>query len=162
VSALIYVFREMRPLPSTWQPNQKQTEKFIELLQHAVRVEKKQLSEKRCKALDQILEYNRNPGEAKFIHIKPSVFAFQLAARVREPSPETRAAEQLRRGHEDDENDGDDPRHPVHREAWDATIHIGEENDRHPRHGPKRDLKCARAAAPRGRSGAARRRTTAA
>jgi len=83
--ALHFVFKD-RAFLYTAQPSRNDTTAFITLLTLAVRGEQKANSDRRGDALDKILCYNGNPGNSAFIGIKPEVFAFQLACRVREPS----------------------------------------------------------------------------
>jgi hypothetical protein len=84
--ALDYVFGEQRSNLKEFAPDQEQTGDFIKLLTRAVKEESKDLSGARCVALELIASYNKNPPKSQFKEITPSVFAFQLAARVREPS----------------------------------------------------------------------------
>jgi hypothetical protein len=50
------------------------------------RKENKNLSQDRNLALGKVFSYNEDPWTPKFSNIDPSVFAFQLALRIREPS----------------------------------------------------------------------------
>ena len=89
-NALDYVFGSERKNLDSYEPDQNQTRDFIDYLISAIRVEnkknKEELSQDRCLALTKLLDYNENPGTPYFSGIKPPVFAFQLALRVREPS----------------------------------------------------------------------------
>ena len=84
--ALGYVFGSARKQLDTFRPTQLETRDFIDYLIFAIRAENKERSQDRCLALTKVLDYNANPGTPYFSGIKPPVFAFQLALRVREPS----------------------------------------------------------------------------
>jgi len=98
--ALDYVFGSERKNLDSYEPDQNQTRDFIDYLIFAIQAEnkknreqeeenkkkKEELSQDRCLALTKLLDYNENPGTPYFSDIKPPVFAFQLALRVREPS----------------------------------------------------------------------------
>lgn len=84
--ALNYVFGSERKNLDSYEPDQNQTRDFIDSLIFAIRAENKNRSQDRCLALTKVLDYNENPGPPYFSGIKPPVFAFQLALRVREPS----------------------------------------------------------------------------
>jgi hypothetical protein len=70
----------------SYRPNQKQTRDFIDYLIFAIRSENKARSPERCLALSKVLSYYETPGKVCFSGVDPSVFAFQLALRIREPS----------------------------------------------------------------------------
>ena len=84
--ALDYVFGWEKGKLDSYRPNQKQTRDFIDYLIFAIRAEAKARSPERCLALSNVLSYNETPGKVCFSGVDPSVFAFQLALRIREPS----------------------------------------------------------------------------
>jgi hypothetical protein len=84
--ALDYVFGWEKGNLDSYHPNQKQTRDFIDYLIFAVRSENKARSPERCLALSKVLSYNETLGKVCFSGVDPSVFAFQLALRIREPS----------------------------------------------------------------------------
>ena len=84
--ALDYVFGVCRAQLDSYLPSQAKTREFIQDLQFAITEEKKLLSQDRILALGKVFSYNEMPGQSYFPGINPSVFAFQLALRIREPS----------------------------------------------------------------------------
>jgi hypothetical protein len=64
----------------------KANERLYRLLDIAIRAEKKSRSPDRCLALSKVLSYNETPCKVCFSGVDPSVFAFQLALHIREPS----------------------------------------------------------------------------
>lgn len=85
-AGLDYVFGSERANLGSYVPTQAQTREFVQDLQLAIAKENKDLSQDRNIALGKVFSYNENPGTPKFSSIDPSVFAFQLALRIREPS----------------------------------------------------------------------------
>jgi hypothetical protein len=85
-AGLDYVFGSERANLGSYVPTQVQTREFVQDLQLAIAKENKDLSEDRNVALGKVFSYNENPGTHKFSKVDPSVFAFQLALRIREPS----------------------------------------------------------------------------
>jgi hypothetical protein len=86
--AIDIVFGRYRSGLNGFDPNQKDTFRFLWLLESAVEAEAKHefMMMRRRIALASVVTYNAHPGTPQFTGVNPHQFAFQLALRIREPS----------------------------------------------------------------------------